>query len=206
VSLCTLPIVWLVRTLHVSSFLSAARQPRRPGGKPGDYTDRSSGVSNTRVCGALGGVSHNVPALDRWRSSMTTKKPEKLWIVWKTQDVRLSKLWITRSGALFVHRPSVRIGAAHIGDECAPVTLKIAARRPGVVWTAGADRTYVRVIHKPSIVCLRRVRPIHRTHRIEGTLEASGNLSPTSYTHCAARIGAGAVEGEKVVHICGKPC
>ena len=151
-------------------------------------------------------VSHNSAPRNRQPSSTAAKKPEKLWIVWKTQDARLSKLWITCSAALFVHRPSVRIGAAHTGGVSASVTLKIPARRPDAVRTTGVDRTYVRVIHKPSIIRLRRVRPIHRMHRIGAHWKPpETRLQPL--THAALRESSRRfAERETVVHICGKPC
>jgi hypothetical protein len=37
---------------------------------------------------------------------------EKLWILWKTQDSKGSRLWITPSGRLLPHGASGRIGRA----------------------------------------------------------------------------------------------
>lgn len=191
VGLRTLPVVGLIRTLHVSSFLSATRQPRHRAASPAIIPTPIGGVKHTtphRSRARRPVRSRLVQVLGEVRSPRVAQKPEKLWIVWKTQDARLPKLWITHSVALSVNRASARIGAAHTGVESVAVTLKMPDKALGALQVYRIDRTYVRVIHSPSIVRLRRVRAIHRNRRVLASSEASGNRFRGTYTHCTARI------------------
>lgn len=45
--------------------------------------------------------------------------------MWKTQDSRLSNLWITLQRSLFTDYPSVRIGAVSTGRALWKFTLKM---------------------------------------------------------------------------------
>jgi hypothetical protein len=109
VRLGALPVVRLVCTLHVDILRSGAPETD-PDAEPSDYTDRPLRVSNLRFSATPTLVAgFRIP----WRGfhSPLAKLIRKLWIVWKTHDLRLPSLWITSLRALLEQGPSVRIGA-----------------------------------------------------------------------------------------------
>jgi hypothetical protein len=89
-----------------------------PGGaEPGKCKRRRSEVSTRhrpRTCGQTFGVTRRgLPAIPL----AGRKKVAKLWTVWKTQDSRRSRLWITSRAGLLALGGSVRIGATRRGSE-----------------------------------------------------------------------------------------
>lgn len=109
VRLGALPVVRLICALHVN-ILRPGTPRTGPDVKPGDYTDHPRRVSNLTLV-RLPARSRGFQVGERRFHRPSAKKVRKLWIVWKTHDSRLWRLWITSVLALLEQRPSGRIGA-----------------------------------------------------------------------------------------------
>lgn len=121
VRLRTLPVVRLVCALH--KILRSRRPSRRPGAKARDYTDLLTIVSNKpEVKSAFSTFRNHIGRFPLQGAKIVVK----LWIVWKTQDSRVPKLWITPWHSLSLLCPSDRISAVSTGVDSTRFTLKTA--------------------------------------------------------------------------------
>jgi hypothetical protein len=122
----------------------------RVGAKPSDCSRAPSGVSThanrTRPAPRPGSTFRPLPR-------PSPKKVRKLWILWKTQDSRRRRLWITLSPRLLALPPSARIGPAPKTREIGHFDLENAlseGRAPPICRTASAASvSFPQRLHAP---------------------------------------------------------
>lgn len=133
--LCTLPNIWLVRTLHCSSLMRAGL-----GAKPDDYMRAKVALSiNLGGHALLRRWRDLSPPAAKHRALFTTVAPARigdyraphkhrrnLWILWKTQELRLWNLWKTPLRSLLAADCLVIIGHVSQAEEIGSIPLKYA--------------------------------------------------------------------------------